>query len=51
MTHTKAIFQKNEISIEADCLIWGIRVIIPIKFQYKLLQQLDDSHPDIGKRH
>ena len=34
-------------SIEQDCLIWGLRVIIPSKLQMSLLEELHTAHPGI----
>ena len=37
--------RKHEISIEQDCVMWGLRVIIPGKFQQDILQELHVAHP------
>ena len=36
---------KNELSIEAGCLLWGNRVILPEKFKSTLLEELHQNHP------
>ena len=37
----EAIFQcKNELIIEAGCLMWGIRVVILEKFRFAILNKL-----------
>ena len=40
---------QNEIGIECDCLMWGIRVIIPGSLQPKLLKSLHENHPGITR--
>ena len=37
--------RRDEITIEGNCLMWGIRVIIPNKCQHQFLQQLHTEHP------
>jgi hypothetical protein len=39
----------HEISIEADCLLMGIRVIIPMKYRKHVLGELHKGHPGICK--
>ena len=39
--------RRNEISIEQGCLLWGLRVIIPPKFQTEVLNVLHEAHPGI----
>ena len=36
---------RDEISLENGCLSWGRRVIIPLKFQKRLLEELHECHP------
>lgn len=36
--------RKTQISVEQGCLLWGYRVIIPVKFRNSLLKQLHYSH-------
>lgn len=36
---------RDEISLENGCLSWGRRVIIPFKFQKRLLKALYEFHP------
>ena len=43
--HTK----KDEISIEADCSLWGIGIIIPKAQQPQTLQTLHEGHPGIQR--
>ena len=40
---------KNELSIEAGCLLWGNRVIIPEKFKSTLLEELHRDHPGASR--
>ena len=42
----KAFYKrKDELSIEAGCLLWGNRVIVPEKFQPILIEELHRDHP------
>ena len=41
--------RRNEISMEAGCLFWGTRVIIPKKLQSRLLQELHSDHSGISR--
>lgn len=37
--------KRHEMSIEADCLMWGLRVIVPSKLQSRILDELHVAHP------
>ena len=37
--------RKHELTVEGDCLLWGIRVIVPSKLQSHILQELHRDHP------
>ena len=39
----------NELSIEEGIILWGLMVIIPVKFRNKVLEELHQNHPDISK--
>ena len=39
----------NEIGIEANCLMWGTRVIVPEKLQARVLKVLHKNHPGITR--
>ena len=41
--------RREELSVEDGCLLWGRRVIIPPKFRRRLLQDLHQEHPGIGR--
>ena len=41
--------KKDEISIEADCLLWGIRVIVPKSLQAQVLKTLHEGHSGIQR--
>jgi len=42
----KPFFEKrHEISIEADCLLWGLRVIVPEVYHERILEELHCAHP------
>ena len=38
---------KDGLSIDADCLLWGSRVIIPPKLHGKIIIELHNAHPGI----
>ena len=37
--------RQNEILVERGCILWGCRVIIPLKHQTKILNELHCDHP------
>ncbi len=37
--------RRHELSVEQDCLMWGLRVIIPLKYQSSILDELHTAHP------
>ena len=39
--------RRHEITIEAGCLLWGMRVIVPRAYQQAVLAELHTSHPGI----
>ena len=39
--------RKTELTIEGKCLMWGIRVVIPQKYQREVLNELHKDHPGI----
>ena len=39
--------RKEEISIEEGCLLWGLRVIIPVKLQDRMIDEIHAEHPGI----
>ena len=39
--------RRYELSIEQDCLVWGIRVVIPTRYQKDILDELHVGHPGI----
>ena len=46
----KAFYNRiNELSIHRGCLMWGIRVVIPVKLRRQVLDLLHTSHPEIVK--
>ena len=40
---------RNELSTAHDCLIWGIRTIIPFRFRNKLLNHLHSTHAGMSR--
>ena len=44
----KPFFNRRfELSVEQDCLLWGLRVIIPTRYQEDMLEELHTGHPGI----
>ncbi len=41
--------RREELTVEAGCVLWGTRVIIPSKLRQKLLNELHRDHPGITK--
>ena len=39
----------NELSTDGDCLLWGGRVVVPLKLQERVLQELHTGHVGGGK--
>ena len=37
------------LSIEQDCLLWGIRVVIPTRYRKDMLEELHVGHPGIDR--
>ena len=37
--------RKNELTVQNGCILYGIRVVIPPKFQSRMLQLLHETHP------
>lgn len=46
--HLKPYYDRRlEMSVEEDCILWGVRVVVPSKFQSRVLDELHDTHPGI----
>ena len=41
--------RRHELTIEANCILWGIRVVIPVKLHRQILDELHESHFGIFK--
>ena len=39
--------RRTELTIEQNCLLWGIRVVVPAKYTEQVLHELHQSHPGI----
>ena len=37
--------RRFELSVEQDCVMWGLRVLIPEKYQNQMLEELHVAHP------
>ena len=40
---------KHELTIEGNCVMWGIRVLVPLKYRSKVLNELHQDHPGISR--
>ena len=40
-------WKRNELTIEQGCILWGLRVVIPQRFQERLLHETHEEHPGI----
>ena len=41
--------RRQELTVEGDCLLWGMRVILPKKLQGAMLQELHAEHPGASR--
>lgn len=41
--------RKDELTVEGECLLWGIRVIVPKKLQPRMLEELHRDHPGASR--
>ena len=41
-------YRRFEITIEAGCLMWGIKVIVPSKLREGVLKELHTGHPGMS---
>ena len=41
--------RRDELTLEDDCILWGMRVVIPKKLQSQVLTELHQGHPGIVK--
>ena len=41
--------RRDELTVESGCVLWDARVVIPDKYQEKLLNELHRDHPEIMK--
>ncbi len=41
--------RKQELSVEVDCLLWGMRVLIPKRLQEDILSELHQGHPGVSR--
>ena len=39
----------NELTVQSDCLLWGIRVIVPEKLRGDVLKELYSSYPGVSR--
>ena len=41
--------RRHELTVEGDCLLWGIRVVVPLSLQERVLQELHQEHQGVTK--
>ena len=41
--------RRNELTSEEGYLLWGVRTVVPRKFQNQILEDLHENHPGIVK--
>ena len=41
--------RRHELTVEGDCLLWGIRVLVPLSLQERVLQELHQEHQGVAK--
>ncbi len=41
--------RRTELIVEDNCLMWGVRVIVPQKLREQVLQELHQSHPGMAR--
>lgn len=41
--------RRHELTVEGGCLLWGIQVIVPKKFQSRVLEELHRDHPGVTR--
>ena len=39
--------RKDELTVEGECILWGMRVVIPSKWRDKVLDELHKGHPGV----
>ncbi len=39
--------RRYELTVEQDCLMWGLRVLIPAMYQDRILDELHLAHPGV----
>ena len=42
--------RRHELTVEGDCLLWGIRVLVPRSLQMKVLNELHRDHPGVVRK-
>ena len=43
------ITRKDELSVEDGCVLWGTQVVIPPQLQSRVIDELHEGHPGIGR--
>ena len=41
--------RRLELSVEGDCILWGIRVVVPESLRSDVLQELHETHPGMSR--
>ena len=43
------VSKKDELSVEDGCILWGTRVVVPPQLRSRVLDELHEGHPGIGR--
>lgn len=41
------LLRRHELTIQKDCLMWGVRVVVSPKLHPRVLEELHTAHPDV----
>jgi len=41
--------RKNELTVQGGCLLWGVRVVVPPRYQQRVLEELHTGHMGVVK--
>lgn len=45
------VYRTNEFGVKKSCLLWGVRVVVPLKLKKSVLSQLHSCHPGASQMH
>ena len=47
--HKPYFNHKHELTIEGNCVMWGIHVLVPLKYRSNVLNELHQDHPGVSR--